>query len=68
MTSTIEDNLSSMEEEIPFGDADKIVESAEIQTDDDRAAEEARKEEIRRQMTKVRFVCSVGVLDSSKHI
>ncbi|XP_046854738.1 tumor protein D54-like [Xenia sp. Carnegie-2017] len=53
MTSTIEDNLSSMEEESPFGDADKIVESAEIQTDDDRAAEEARKEEIRRQMTKL---------------
>ena len=52
-TTNGEEHLASLEDESPFGDGEKIVEGVEIQADEDQAAEEARKEEIRQQMTKV---------------
>ena len=47
------ENLAPREDENPFKDTEGIAEGVEIATDEDRAAEEARKEEIRQQMTKV---------------
>ena len=47
------ENTASLEDESPFEDGEKMMEGVEIATDEDAAAEEARKEEIRQQMTKV---------------
>ncbi len=52
-TTNGDENIASLEDESPFGDGEKIMEGVEVGTDEDRAAEEARKEEIRQQMTKV---------------
>ena len=53
------ENLASLEDESPFDDGEKIMEGVEIQADEDQAAEEARKEEIRQQMAKV--YCTVAL-------
>ncbi|CAB4001573.1 Hypothetical predicted protein [Paramuricea clavata] len=47
------ENTASLEDESPFEDGEKIMEGVEIATDEDAAAEEARKEEIRQQMAKL---------------
>lgn len=52
-TTNGDENIATLEEENPFGDAEKTMEGVEIHTDVEAAAEEARKEEIRKQMTKV---------------
>lgn len=46
-------SFSSVEDENPFGDGDRIMEGVQIHTDEETAAEEARKAEIRQQMEKV---------------
>ena len=48
-----DEHLASLDDENPFDDGEKIMEGVEISTDEDQAAEEARKEEIRQQMAKV---------------
>ena len=52
-TANGDENIAPLEDESPFGDGEKILETVDMQTDQDTAAEEARKEEIRQQMAKV---------------
>lgn len=58
------ENLAHLEDESPFEDGEKVMEGVDIAIDEDAAAEEARKEEIRQQMIKVCAVqLSFGLFD-----
>ncbi|XP_028404253.1 tumor protein D54-like [Dendronephthya gigantea] len=52
-TANGDENIAPVEDESPFGDGEKVLEAVDMQTDEDAAAEEARKEEIRKQMAKL---------------
>ena len=52
-TTNGDQNVASLQDENPFQEPVKITEGVEIATEEDHAAEEARKEEIRQQMTKL---------------
>ena len=52
-TTNGDENVASLQDENPFQEPERITEGVEITTEEDHAAEEARKEEIRQQMIKV---------------